>query len=58
MYYWYSYRNVFSLQVKNWITINEPWTILILGYENGNYAPGIVLFGSINIKTKIHLIPY
>ncbi|CAI0419856.1 unnamed protein product [Linum tenue] len=27
-------------KVKKWITINEPWTISIFGYEQGIFAPG------------------
>lgn len=27
-------------RVKNWITLNEPWVISILGYGKGVFAPG------------------
>lgn len=27
-------------QVKWWITINEPWCVALLGFENGEHAPG------------------
>ncbi|KAI0790359.1 beta-glucosidase 1A [Abortiporus biennis] len=26
--------------VKNWITVNEPWCVTVLGYGNGIFAPG------------------
>ena len=35
------YRRVIVLQVKFWITFNEPWVVSVLGYENGEMAPGI-----------------
>lgn len=27
-------------RVKHWITHNEPWVVSILGYQNGEHAPG------------------
>lgn len=30
----------FGDRVKNWITLNEPWSYSVGGYEKGNYAPG------------------
>jgi beta-glucosidase len=30
----------FGNRVKNWITLNEPWVVSILGYGQGVFAPG------------------
>lgn len=30
----------FGERVKNWITLNEPWVVAILGYGQGVFAPG------------------
>ena len=32
---------VFILQVKWWLTFNEPWVVTYLGYGNGIFAPGV-----------------
>jgi len=31
----------FSDRVKDWITLNEPWVVAMLGYYYGEFAPGI-----------------
>ncbi|HEX7556598.1 MAG TPA: family 1 glycosylhydrolase, partial [Leptolinea sp.] len=31
----------FSDRITNWITINEPWVVSMLGYHEGVFAPGI-----------------
>lgn len=28
-------------RVENWITHNEPWVVSMLGYRNGEHAPGV-----------------
>lgn len=33
--------NIYFLQVKHWITFNEPWVICWMGYGSAEYAPGI-----------------
>jgi len=30
----------FGDRVKHWITLNEPWTVAVLGYNSGAHAPG------------------
>jgi beta-glucosidase len=31
----------FGDRVQNWITVNEPWVAAMLGYVEGDFAPGI-----------------
>ena len=42
--YFSEYANLcfdrFGDRVKNWITLNEPWVVSILGYGQGVFAPG------------------
>ena len=44
--YFKEYANLcfdrFGDRVKNWITLNEPWVVSILGYGQGAFAPGRV----------------
>jgi len=28
-------------RVKHWITHNEPWTVMVMGYQQGMHAPGL-----------------
>ena len=38
----YNYSSIFcNVQVKYWITFNEPFVISWAGYGAGNFAPGI-----------------
>ena len=34
--------DAFGDRVKNWITLNESWTVAVQAYEDGTKAPGIV----------------
>lgn len=45
------FRN-FGDRVKNWITINEPWVVAILGHGQGVFAPGRVS------KTEPYLVAH
>ncbi|HEX7557194.1 MAG TPA: family 1 glycosylhydrolase, partial [Leptolinea sp.] len=44
-FYFADYANVlvehFSDRIANWITINEPWVVSMMGYLSGVFAPGI-----------------
>ena len=37
----YMYTGILYFQVKQWITINEPLTLVTDGYCSGVYAPGV-----------------
>ena len=30
----------FGDRVKHWLTLNEPWTVALIGYYAGSHAPG------------------
>ncbi|KAI0371234.1 beta-glucosidase 1A [Pilatotrama ljubarskyi] len=38
-YAWACFRYLGDL-VKDWITINEPWVVSVMGYGSGEFAPG------------------
>lgn len=40
--------------VDEWITINEPWCIAVLGYEIGEHAPGRIDKPGVNVYLVAH----
>lgn len=44
----------FGDRVKNWITINEAWTVAVLAYENGSKAPGNI----VNPEIEVYLVAH
>lgn len=47
--------NRFGDRVKNWMTINEPWVIAVLGHLEGIFAPGITDWPS-TVAASHHLL--
>jgi beta-glucosidase/6-phospho-beta-glucosidase/beta-galactosidase len=45
-----------SIQVKSWITLNEPWVIAHMGYGNGVYAPRVLGSGTTDYIAGHNLI--
>ncbi len=43
-------------RVKNWITINEPWSMASLGYLTGEDAPGLALGLPAGLKVAHHAL--
>jgi beta-glucosidase/6-phospho-beta-glucosidase/beta-galactosidase len=41
-YYASACFTAFGDRVKNWIALNESWTVAVQGYEDGSKAPGII----------------
>ncbi|MFC1848180.1 GH1 family beta-glucosidase [Chloroflexota bacterium] len=42
-------------RVKHWITHNEPWTVVVMGYQQGMHAPGIKDYPT-SLKVSHHLL--
>lgn len=41
------------LQVKFWITLNEPWIVAMLGYGVGGLAPGNPVLKNVYMLQKV-----
>lgn len=44
----------FGDRVKNWITLNESWTVAVQAYEDGTKAPG----RSVNPEVEVYLVAH
>lgn len=46
----------FGWRVKNWMTFNEPWVSIVLGYGKGEFAPGKAYGDEGQYKAGHHLL--
>ncbi|XP_054588997.1 lactase-like protein isoform X2 [Nothobranchius furzeri] len=46
----------FGNRVKYWITFNNPWSVVVEGYETGEHAPGLRLKGAGAYRAAHHII--
>jgi beta-galactosidase len=46
--------DAFGDRVKNWITINEAWTVAVQAYEDGTKAPGKVVNPPVDVYVAGH----
>mmetsp|Transcript_23241 Transcript_23241/g.49140 ORF Transcript_23241/g.49140 Transcript_23241/m.49140 type:complete len:549 (-) Transcript_23241:136-1782(-) len=44
----------FGDRVKHWVTINEPWTMAVQGYEDGTKAPGKIANPQVDVYLAAH----
>jgi beta-glucosidase/6-phospho-beta-glucosidase/beta-galactosidase len=46
----------FGNRVKNWITLNESWTVAVQAYQDGTKAPGIVQNPQVDVYLAGHYL--
>lgn len=46
--------DAFGDRVKNWITLNESWTVAVQGYLDGTKAPGIIRDPAVEVYQVAH----